>query len=472
MKQLLSILFALTLCTAPCHAQFGTLINIYKGNKAAKQAQKAEKKARDDRGNKKIRDIHNNYPIDTTSVEYKQAKAEAMEKFYANNPRYKKMMELKDDSVAMRKYMEEQYGGLSQEEIVRKALEGSGVDYNSKEFQDAFARTQKMAGLSEDSVYRKVMDEKRQLTREEANYLNEKYGTSFESPEMDEFRDSIGVFAHLEGGMMPMRITKYVAITEERPIPDFGQDEIKQYVKDYITFLKNPLTDREIVDSVQNYLIYNHSHADEQFKGTAKFTIYSNLNNDASEITLNDFQQRKIIDFLQPIDPNNILIFKVHKGIGCRFMEYMYSKISYKQSELSDYICRRLIDDGYIDASIEQKISDEQLFKAIDKMEYQFKLGKLLEVRQNNEKFIYTNTIPAAKNVIVNTNVRKIGLVTALDVSIDAKPGEYAFIIRKPDVEEYLKHIGDNEKDEKKRKRLQNFDIPILAEGAFFFTIK
>lgn len=33
-------------------------------------------------------------------------------------------------------------------------------------------------------------------------------------------------------------------------------------------------------------------------------------------------------------------------------MEYMYNKISYKQSELTDYVSKRLIDDGYIDAKL------------------------------------------------------------------------------------------------------------------------
>lgn len=36
--------------------------------------------------------------------------------------------------------------------------------------------------------------------------------------------------------------------------------------------------------------------------------------------------------------------------------------------------------------------------------------------------------------------------VTALEVSIEAEPGEYAFVIRDPKVEEYFKHIGDDEK--------------------------
>ena len=265
-----------------------------------------------------------------------------------------------------------------------------------------------------------------------------------------------------------MSITKPKSITDEKPMPDFGQDAIKQYVQNYIVFLKKPLADREIVDSVQNYMIYNNRHADEQFKGTARFTLYSNLETNMQELKVNEFLSRKISDFTEPIDPKNIFVFKVHKGIGCRYMEYMYSKINYKQSESMDYISKRLVNEGYIDANINQKLSDDELFKAIDKMEFQFKVGKLLEMRQNKDKFLYTSIIPAAKNVRMSSNTRKIGHVTALDITIDAEPGEYAFIIRNPEVEQYFKQM----KEESEDKDIQNFDISVLTEGAFFFTIK
>ena len=463
MKKVLSILFVLTSCIAPCNAQFGTLGKILKGAKTAKEV----KKARDNWGNQKVKDIHKDVSVDTTSAEYKKAMAEAQQRMYESNPQLKKMMELQGDTAAMRKYMEEQYGGMSQEEMTQKMMKDAGVDYGSKDFQDAHAKVQKMSGFSDDPVFKKIMAEQRQPTMEEATYLNEKYGTTFEYKGMEALNDSIGVFAHLASGMKPMGITKIKTISDEKPIPDFGQDAIKQYVQDYIGFLKNPLADREIIDSVQNYMIYDGRHADEQFKGTAKFTLYSNLETNMQELKVNEFLSRKISDFTEPIDPKNIFVFKVHKGIGCRYMEYMYSKISYKQSELMDYTCKRLVNEGYIDANINQKLSDDELFKAIDKMEFQFKIEKFLKIRQNNEKFMYTNTISAAKNVKLTSNTRKIGHVTALDVYIEAEPGEYAFVIRNPEVEQYIKEL-----DASKDNGFYDFDISVLTEGAFFFTIK
>ena len=461
-------MFVLALSTTTCHAQFGTLSRIYKSAKAAKQAQKARKQAQEEWGNQKVKDIYKDVEIDTTSVEYKQAVAKAQQEMYDRNPILKRMMELQDDSVALKKYMEEQFGGMSQEEVARKMLEGSGVDFNSKEYQEGYSKAQEMAGLNDDPVFKKIMAEQRQPTMEEATYLNEKYGTTFEYEGMEALNDSIGVFAHMSKGLKPMAITKPESITDERPVPDLGQDGIKQYVQDWTAFLKKPLADREVVDSVQNYMIYNNRHADVQFKGVAEFTLYSNLETNIQELKVNEFVLRKLADFTDPIDPNNIFVFKVHKGIGCRYMEYMYSKISYKQSELMDYVSKRLVNEGYIDANINQKLSDDELFKAIDKMEFQFKLGKLLKMRQNKDKFMYTNTIPAAKNVKLTSNTRKIGHVTALDVTINAEPGEYAFIIRDPEVEHYLKQLGTDSND----KDLQNFDISVLSQGAFFFTIK
>ena len=461
MKQLLLILFVLTLCTAPCQAQFGALGGLLKGAKAANDARKAKKKIQEARGNTKVKDIHRDVAIDTTTVEYEKAMAEAQRQMYENNPEFKKLMEMQGDTAAMKKYYEEKYGGMSQEEMTRKMLENAGIDYDCKEFQDAYSKAQKMSGFQDDPVFKKIMAEQRQPTMQEATYLNEKYGTSFEYEGMWAYNDSIGVFANLDGKMKPMSITKPETITDEKPVPDFGQDAIKQYVQDYMSFLKKPLADREIVDSVQNYMIYNKRHADEQFNGTAKFTVYSNLETNIGELTVNDMQLRKISDFTEPIDPKNIFVFKVHKGIGCRYMEFMYSKISYKQSELSEYITNRLLNEGYIDANINQKMSDEQLFQAIEKMEFQFKVEKLLKIRKNNEKFVYTNAVPVAKGIKISSNVRKVGgHVTALDIKIDAEPGEYAFVIRNPEAEEALKQAN------------QDFDISILTQGAFFFTIK
>lgn len=451
MKQLLSFLLTLTLCSTPCYAQFNGLSKLLKGAKAANDIRKAKNKAQEEWGNKKVKDV-----IDTTSVNYKKAKAE-LQKRLEEDPEYQKLIELQNDSVAAKKYYEEKYGDQHME-----------PDLDSKEYQEAHAKAQQMSGLNDDPVFKKIVAEQRQPTIQEAAYLNEKYGTSFEYGGMESLNDSVGVFAHLANGMKAMGITKYKTITDEKPVPDFGQDAIKKYVQDYIAFLKKPLGDKEIVDSVQNYMIYDNRHADEQFKGTARFTLYSNLETNIQELKVNEFLSRKISDFTEPIDPKNIFVFKVHKGIGCRYMEYMYSKISYKQSELMDYISKRLVNEGYIDANINQKLSDEELFKAIDKMEFQFKIEKLLKIRQNKDKFLYRNTIPEARNVKLASKTRKIGHVTALDLTIEAEPGEYAFIIRKPEVEQYFKQM----KEESNDKDLQNFDISILTEGAFFFTIK
>ena len=451
MKQLLSLLLTLTLCSTTCQAQFGTFGKILKGAKVAIDAQKAAKKNQEEKGNQKVKDYD--------SPEHKKAMEEAqrqIDEAIENNAEIKRLREMQDDTVALKKYWEEKYGGMTDEEIVRDAYEKAGIDPNSKEVQEAQAKAMKMAGINNDPLFQKIMAEKRQLTQEEAAYFNEKYGTEFEYVGMEAYNDSVGVFAHLSDGMRRMHITKHERITDERPVPDFGQDEIKQYVKEHISILKNPLADRVIVDSVQNYMIYNHRHADEQFKRVANFTIYSN-------------SQRSS----ESVDPKNILVFKVHKGIGCRYMEYMYSKISYKQSELNDYISNRLVDEGYIDANINQKLSDDQMFRAMDKMEFQFKVEKLLQLRQNNDKYVYANTIQPAENVRITSNSRKVAVyVTALDISIAAEPGEYAFIIRNPDVEEFYNHLADDVEDEKERKFLQNVEISTLTQGAFFFTIK
>ena len=461
MKRLLPILLVLSLYIEPCQAQFGALGGLLKGAKAVNDARKAKKKAQEAWGNTKVKDIHKEVTIDTTSVEYKKAIAEAQQRMYENNPELKKLMEMQDDTIALKKYYEEKYGGMSQEEMTRKILEDAGVAYDRKEFQDAYAKAQKMTGLQDDPVYMKILTEQRQPTMQEAIYLKEKYGIDVEYAGMEAYNDSVGVFANLDGKMKPMSITKPESITDEKPVPDFGQDAIKQYVQDYMSFLKIPLADREVIDSVQNYMIYNKRHADEQFKGTAKFTLYSNLETNIGELTVNDMLLRNISDFIDSIDPKNIFVFKIHKGLGCRYMEYMYSKISYKQSELMDYVSKRLVNEGYIDGNINQKLSDDEIFKAIDRMEFQFKVEKLLKIRQNNEKYVYTNAVPAAKGIKLSSNIRKVGgHVTALDIAIDAEPGEYAFIIRNPEVEEELKQAS------------QEFDISVLTQGAFFFTIK
>lgn len=85
---------------------------------------------------------------------------------------------------------------------------------------------------------------------------------------------------------------------------------------------------------------------------------------------------------------------------------------------------------------------------------------------------MYANTVPVASGARISSNTRKVGNVTVLDVTINAEPGEYAFLIRNPEVDEYFKQMAKDEKDEQWSKRLEGFDLSILTQGAFFFTIK
>ena len=73
----------------------------------------------------------------------------------------------------------------------------------------------------------------------------------------------------------------------------------------------------------------------------------------------------------------------------------MYNKISYKQSELTDYVSKRLIDDGYIDAKINQKLSDDQLYSAMDKLEMEFKSV----LKQNRVNMLSSFVIQKLKNI-------------------------------------------------------------------------
>lgn len=450
MKKLLSVCFVVTLYILPCQAQFGAFGRILKGAKAAADARKTAKKSQEDAGNRKVKDIYND-------PEYQKAREDAQRQYdqlYEEN--LKKHQNIAQDSAAYAEYMKGLTGG-------QQIGENPAV-----EDQETMEKIQKLSKLNDDPHFQKIMAEKRPLTKEEALYFNEKYGTTFEYEGMEALKDSVGVFAALPSGMNPMGITKYESISDEKPIPDFGQDFIKQYVQNYIAFLKKPLADREIIDSVQNYLIYSHRHADVQFKDKARFTLYSNLEMGSQDLTVNDFVLRKVADFTEPVDPKNIFVFKVHKGIGCRYMEYMYSKISYMQSELTDYVVKSLINEGYIDTGVDQKVSDGDFMKALYRFEYQFKLGKLLKIRQNKEKFLYTNVIPEARGVKITSNTRKVDHVTALDITIDAEPGEYAFIVRNPQVEQYLKQALDKSDN----RDYQNFDVSVLTQGAFFFTIK
>lgn len=409
----------MTVLVTPCHAQFGILTDVLGGMESSEEYKKAKERAQKEMDSLMVHGQQ--YQIPEVSAE-----------------QYKKMMEDIRKETKKRK------------KDKKKKNKKSGMDYSSKESQEIFKRVTRAAELRTDSVYLALVRENRQPTKEEADYLREKYGINAEYQGMNAYNDSTGVFAHIDGKTKPVGITRYETITDERPVPDLGIEEIRQYVRDYMTFLKNPAADKMIADSTQNYMVYKNRHAADQFKGTASFTFYTK----------------------QDVDPKNVFVFRVKKGVGCRYMEYQYSKITYRQSELNNYVSKQLVAEGYVDAKINQKLSDEELFAAIPKIELQFKVEKLLTVRRNNEKFVYTNTVPPAENAKVTTAVRKAGHVNALDISIDAEPGEYAFVIRDPEAEERLKHIGEDTADEYELGLLRNYDYSVLTEGAYFFSVK
>lgn len=83
------------------------------------------------------------------------------------------MMELQGDTAALNKYLKEQYGGMTNEEIAKKMMGDAKIDFESKEFKAALEKTQKMQGISDDPLYKKIMAEGRTLTKEEATYFNE-----------------------------------------------------------------------------------------------------------------------------------------------------------------------------------------------------------------------------------------------------------------------------------------------------------
>ena len=89
--------------------------------------------------------------------------------------------------------------GMTEEEMVKKMMGDAKLDIDSKEFKDAQEETQKMQGLGEDPLFKKIMAEGRTLTKKEAEYFHEKYGADFEYDGMEEYNDSIGVYAQLNG---------------------------------------------------------------------------------------------------------------------------------------------------------------------------------------------------------------------------------------------------------------------------------
>jgi hypothetical protein len=68
---------------------------------------------------------------------------------------------------------------------------------NDIDYQEAYNKAKNMAGFQNDPIFKKIMAEQRQPTMQEATYLNEKYGTSFEYEGMEAYNDSVGVFANI-----------------------------------------------------------------------------------------------------------------------------------------------------------------------------------------------------------------------------------------------------------------------------------
>ena len=172
-------------------------------------------------------------------------------------------------------------------------------------------------------------------------------------------------------------------------------------------------------------------------------------------------------------DPNNILIFKVHKGLNCRYVDYRYSLVKYKESELMDYMSKQLSEKSLVNKNWDKSTSDTELQKEMDQMLFDFKKAKLAKMITNNDKLVYANAINPAKNMKFTTAKRNVGgHVTAIDLTVDAEPGEYGIIIKDPETEEYMKQQIAETKDDATRKQLQNYDQSQLALGAFFFTLK
>lgn len=461
MKHLILLLFTLAWGLSPCYAQFGFIKKIGKALKTGERTVETAPPADNDVYNMKIKDIRKELAKDTTSVEYKK-NIEQARKEMENDPEYQKLIKFCSDSVALRKYVEENYSGLNEEEIRVKSLKEAGMDIDSREFKESMKQAQTMSGFTDDPVFEKIVAEQRQPTEEEARYLNGKYGTNFEYEGMEAYNDSVGVFANIEGKLQSVKLSNY-SITNIRPMPDFGLDGLKRYLNDFISTLKNPFADREVVDSIQNYLVYGNAHADATFNGQAHFTIYSNLETNTDEMTMDEVLRRQIACFTSSIDPKDIFVFKLHKAFDSRYMEYQYTKISYKMSEMMDYVTQRLETEGYLDANIDRKISGRQLYDVIDNMKEDFKNTKRLMMALGDKKYIYNNAVPEAKNVKISSNTRMVGgHVTALDLCIDAEPGEYGFVIM-------------NQEDEKKYRaetKDTNFEMSVLSKGVYLFTVK
>lgn len=467
MKKFFTIIFAFTLCSTVANAQTNEYMDYLK-----KSLNKRKKGINDEMLNKKAIDIINKVRnnkttvIDTTSAENKEAYESMM-----NNPLFKKIDELKNDSAAMMEYFQQQYGNTSVEEIGKTY----GLEINEQQYKESEKNAAKGWEILNDSIVKKVEKEKRKFTKEEAEYLNKKYGTNIYGTDYEMlYKDSVGVFANIDGKMRPMYIATPENITDKHPIP-FCDDinEIKRYVNGYLSLFKKPFADRVITDSTQNYYIFKNAHANEIFNGNAIFTVYYNDSFDVQNITLKDILLHQNGFFSEPVDPKDIIIFKVNRGVNCRYMPYMYSLIKYKESELLNYIADRLSQEGYALANINNKLSDEDLYQVINRLEFEFKVEKLIETNLiNRDKYAYSNKIKPAKNVKVSINTRKLQHVTAQDICIEAAPGEYGIVI--------LNHILDNaidnaikeETDERERKLLQNLDISVLDKGAYFFTIK
>lgn len=473
MKHFIIFLFAATLCSAPCHAQFGALKKIIKTVKDEKKKRQSGANVFGAEGEKTLNQIYKEMGRDSIYAEMMKNAPEIDPEMMKNNPTLKKIMELQGDTAALNKYMKEQYGGMTPDEIARKTASENGIDFDSKEMKEALEQTKNLGSFTSDPIFQKVLKEQRSLTADEARYLNETYGTSFDYEGMEAYNDSIGVFAHVDGKLNPMGVNINAHETDECPGLESTASDAKQYVDNWIDRLKHPLADREIVDSVQTYLVYECRHSDVQFKGKARFTIYANNDVDRSDKTLKEALLREQINYFNAIDPNNILIFKVHKGLNCRYVDYRYSLVKYKESELMDYMSKQLSEKSLVNKNWDKSTSDTELQKEMDQMLFDFKKAKLAKMITNNDKLVYANAINPAKNMKFTTAKRNVGgHVTAIDLTVDAEPGEYGIIIKDPETEEYMKQQIAETKDDATRKQLQNYDQSQLSLGAFFFTVK
>ena len=113
MKHFIIFLFAATLCSAPCHAQFGTLKKIIKTVKDEKKKRQSGANVFGAEGEKTLNQIYKEMGRDSIYAEMMKNAPEIDPEMIKNNPTLKKIMELQGDTAALNKYMKEQYGGMT-----------------------------------------------------------------------------------------------------------------------------------------------------------------------------------------------------------------------------------------------------------------------------------------------------------------------------------------------------------------------